>query len=57
MKSLAYVLMIVGAVMVYGSGAILKLFKLNTSVKAIIVLKFAGLGVALIGILKIMNVY
>jgi hypothetical protein len=57
MKNLAYILTIVGTVMVYGSGRILKLFKVENNIKAVIILKFAGLGVALIGILKILNVY
>jgi hypothetical protein len=57
MKNLAYILMIVGAVIVYGSVGILKLFKIENNIKAILILKFAGLGVALIGILKILNVY
>lgn len=57
MEAIYYILIVVGAIMVYGSYRILKPFKLDNNVVAVIVLKFAGLGVALIGMLKILKVY
>jgi hypothetical protein len=57
MNYLFYILVIIGAVMVYGSSRILKMFNKNNSIKAVIILKFSGLGIALIGMLKILNVY
>jgi len=52
-----YILVVLGAIMVYGSGMILKLFKLEDSIKALIGIKISGLVVALIGMLKLLNVY
>lgn len=43
--------------MVYGAGRILKLFKAENSIKALLGIKISGLFVALIGILKLLNVY
>ena len=57
MNYIFYILIIIGAVMVYGAGRILKLFNRDNSVKSIIIMKFAGLIIALIGMLKILNVY
>jgi hypothetical protein len=57
MEYIYYLIIVVGAVMVYGSSMILKKFKKDNDIKAIIGLKFAGLGVAIVGILKVMNVF
>lgn len=52
-----YILVVIGAIMVYGTDRILKLFKVENNIKVFIGLKFGGLFVALIGILKLLNVY
>lgn len=57
MNIIFYIIAIVGAVMVYGSKIILKQFKLENDAKSIIILKLVGLGVALIGLLKLINAY
>jgi hypothetical protein len=57
MNYLFYILVIIGAVMVYGSSRILKMFNKDNNIKAILILKFSGLCIALIGMLKILNVY
>lgn len=57
MDIIFYILIVIGSIMVYGTSIILKRFKLDNNIKAIISLKFVGLGIALIGILKILKVY
>jgi hypothetical protein len=52
-----YLLVVVGAIMVYGAGKILQLLKYENKVGALVGLKLAGLGLALIGILKLLNIY
>ena len=56
MNNLYYIIILIGAIMVYGSRPILKLFKLDDNIKVTIIFKFAGLAVAIIGMLKIFNV-
>lgn len=56
MNNLYYIIILIGAIMVYGSGPILKLLKLDDNIKMMIILKFAGLAVAIIGMLKIFKV-
>ena len=55
MEYITYLLIVVGAVMVYGSSPILKKFKKEKDVRAIFGLKFGGLGIALVGMLRIMK--
>lgn len=57
MNYLFYILIIIGCVMVYGAVRILRMFNKDNNIKAILILKLAGLGIALIGMLKILNVY
>lgn len=57
MNIIFYILVVVGSIMVYATNMILKQFKQEDNVRAIIGLKVGGLFVALIGILKLLNVY
>ena len=53
---ISLVLVITGSVMVYGAKGIYKILKINTDEIKVLLLKLAGLAVALVGFLRILDV-
>jgi hypothetical protein len=52
-----YIIVVIGAIMVYGSGPVLKLIKVENNINATVAVKGLGFIVALIGILKLLKCY
>lgn len=53
LNPLSILLMVLGAILGYGGGWIIKIFNKNASEKYVLLVKFAGLLIAAIGILLI----
>lgn len=55
--AISLILVIVGSVMVYGAKLVLRLFKQEVNDNKILIVKAIGLGISLIGFLKIFEVF
>ena len=57
LDAISIILVLTGSVMVYGAKLVLGLFKQEINDNKILILKAAGLGISLIGFLRILEVF